>query len=170
MKCSVHSNTFQCKSEAVDDTTLCRKHKEMARLRSEKHRALHLDVIREKDSKAQSERRAGLKARGLCQTCGKVPSETRCDSCKKRASELGMRLTNERKHRLVAMLGGQCVDCGLVSEYDCLYQFHHTDPSQKNFNISKILTYKWETIVEEVKKCTLLCANCHFIREFKDAR
>lgn len=65
------------------------------------------------------------------------------------------------KQRLVRMFGGKCTQCG----YDkCLAAlgFHHRNPSTKEFGIAAGgITRKWEVVVAEAKKCTLLCANCH---------
>jgi len=51
-----------------------------------------------------------------------------------------------------------CIKCG-ESDYNCL-DFHHTDPSVREDNISNIYhsTGKFQ---EELKKCVVLCANCH---------
>lgn len=60
--------------------------------------------------------------------------------------------------------GGKCERCG----YDkCLkaLEFHHLDPSKKDFTISND-HFKLKEAVEESKKCILLCANCH--RELHD--
>jgi predicted HNH restriction endonuclease len=39
-------------------------------------------------------------------------------------------------------------------------QFHHRDPSQKDFQISGS-TKGYETLKKEVDKCLMVCANCH---------
>lgn len=60
--------------------------------------------------------------------------------------------------------GGKCIRCG----YDkCLkaLEFHHLDPSQKDFTISND-RFKIKDAVNESKKCILLCSNCH--KEFHD--
>lgn len=60
--------------------------------------------------------------------------------------------------------GGKCVRCG----YDkCLkaLEFHHINPTQKDFTISND-HFKLLDAVEESKKCILLCSNCH--KEFHD--
>ena len=55
----------------------------------------------------------------------------------------------------------KCEICG----YDkCLgaLDFHHLDPSQKDFTISNSNIYKnLDKLKEEVNKCILVCANCH---------
>lgn len=39
--------------------------------------------------------------------------------------------------------------------------FHHLDPSQKDFSIARHKSRSFETLLEEVKKCAVLCSNCH---------
>ena len=51
-----------------------------------------------------------------------------------------------------------CADCGerdpLVLEFDHL--------RDKRFNIGSALPYRnWETILAEIEKCEVVCANCH---------
>lgn len=38
---------------------------------------------------------------------------------------------------------------------------HHLDPSQKDHNPSKVVCYSTETMKKEIRKCVVLCANCH---------
>lgn len=46
-------------------------------------------------------------------------------------------------------------------EFVCL-DFHHIDSSQKSFDIGKQFHIKAiGTIINEIKKCVVLCANCH---------
>jgi transposase len=61
---------------------------------------------------------------------------------------------------LIAEAGGACAICGLDAHPAAL-QFHHVDPSQKSFTIRNGDTRSLERMREEVRKCVLLCANCH---------
>ena len=68
-----------------------------------------------------------------------------------------------KKIRLMAIehLGGKCSKCG-YNKYPEVLEFHHRDPSQKDFNVSKKgLTRSWERVRREIEKCDLVCANCH---------
>lgn len=57
--------------------------------------------------------------------------------------------------------GGKCMLCGYSKCQDAL-DFHHKDPSKKDFGLSvKGLTRSWDKIVSEIDKCVLVCANCH---------
>jgi len=70
------------------------------------------------------------------------------------------------KVRLMAIdhKGGRCQICGYSRCVEAL-EFHHPDPTKKDFGISKKgYTRSWEKVKQEVDKCILLCANCH--REF----
>lgn len=43
-----------------------------------------------------------------------------------------------------------------------MIQFHHVNPEEKSFVISRSWTrYGREKIQEELAKCVCLCANCH---------
>lgn len=67
------------------------------------------------------------------------------------------------KRRGVLALGNKCAICGGEFE-DCCYDFHHINPLEKNFAISSGNTNgarDWLRIRDELKKCVLLCSNCH---------
>lgn len=72
------------------------------------------------------------------------------------------RRRREVKSRLIAMRGGQCVDCGYVGALAAL-DFHHRDSGTKEFAISAFRG-SWTNLLAEVEKCDLLCANCHRVR------
>lgn len=68
-----------------------------------------------------------------------------------------------RKINLVYVLGGKCCVCGYNK---CLHalDFHHINPEDKEFTLSSKHNISTAAVLEELKKCALLCANCH--REF----
>lgn len=59
-----------------------------------------------------------------------------------------------------------CVRCG-NSDYRVL-EFHHTSPQEKLFNISEATKrgMSIQTIMEELAKCEIICANCHKIEHY----
>lgn len=65
------------------------------------------------------------------------------------------------KQQCVDYKGGKCQNCG----YDkCLaaLEFHHLDPSKKNFAISHLKSNLFhESVKSELDKCILVCSNCH---------
>lgn len=66
------------------------------------------------------------------------------------------------KKRCAYLFGSACVLCGYSNCLAAL-EFHHLDPTQKDFQISEAYSNPkaWALVVEELRKCTLLCANCH---------
>lgn len=70
------------------------------------------------------------------------------------------------KSKCVEYKGGKCFKCGYSRSISAL-EFHHIDPSEKDFSISNAkLTSINERIYRELDKCILVCANCH--REIHD--
>jgi hypothetical protein len=70
------------------------------------------------------------------------------------------RVANRRKLR--EFLSAQnCVDCGLQDL--AVLEFDHREPSQKLHEISLMVQkgFGWTTILGEIRKCDIVCANCH---------
>lgn len=69
------------------------------------------------------------------------------------------RLELRTKINLIKKESG-CFFC-TENEPICL-DFHHINPKDKSFLISTVaLHFKWETVVQEINKCKVICANCH---------
>jgi predicted HNH restriction endonuclease len=66
------------------------------------------------------------------------------------------------KLELIRIKGMQCEVCGYSRNYAAL-EFHHTDPASKDFQLDlrSLSNRRWDAILEERKKCLLLCSNCH---------
>jgi len=73
-----------------------------------------------------------------------------------------------KRLRAAEMLGGECAKCGESNIFSL--DFHHLDPHEKEYELSQITAHMpWEFIQEEVKKCQLLCRNCHTKEHLKDS-
>lgn len=70
-----------------------------------------------------------------------------------------------RKEDIVYVMGGKCQLCGYNKAITAL-ELHHINPEEKEFGIGQILNKDWNLINDEIKKCILLCANCH--REYHE--
>ena len=72
----------------------------------------------------------------------------------------------QRKARLLELLGNKCEDCERL--YDGTnasgFDFHHMEKKKMYLCMSNLIKHKWDDILEEAKKCALLCAYCHRIR------
>ena len=66
------------------------------------------------------------------------------------------------KVRIVESMGGKCQICGYLKCVQSL-DLHHIDPSKKEFSFGAIRSNPraWIRIAEELRKCVLLCRNCH---------
>lgn len=69
---------------------------------------------------------------------------------------------NTTKIKMVEAMGGKCQCCGYNRCVKAL-AFHHIDPLQKDIGFGNIRANpkSWTKIVEELKKCILVCHNCH---------
>lgn len=66
------------------------------------------------------------------------------------------------KERLIEYKGGKCEICGYSKKCPGAYDFHHINPGEKEFGISRSgKCRKYEDLIAEVDKCQLLCKNCH---------
>lgn len=77
-------------------------------------------------------------------------------------SEAVKRWRINTKERMVSSMGGKCVICGYDKCSDAL-EFHHLDPNEKEIGLGGIRgdIRGWSKIAEELRKCVLLCSNCH---------
>jgi 5-methylcytosine-specific restriction endonuclease McrA len=64
------------------------------------------------------------------------------------------------KRMSIEYKGGCCMFCG-YHKYDGALEFHHLDPSQKDFSISTCKFADFDKVKSELDKCILVCANCH---------
>lgn len=64
-----------------------------------------------------------------------------------------------KKKKAIDILGGCCKICG-KSDLRVL-QFHHKEAGEKEIEICLLKNRRWSEIEKEIKKCVLLCSNCH---------
>ena len=65
-----------------------------------------------------------------------------------------------RKLEAIEYLGGKCQKCE-KKWHPSQYEFHHTNPDEKDRDPSKMMSLSKERLYAELDKCQLLCANCH---------
>lgn len=113
------------------------------------------------------------KAKGrLCSNCKLCQSVMRKDYyLRNKDSEL--KRIRDRKNKILTWYHEiknslYCNRCG--ENHPAVLQFHHTDPSSKEGNISQMVrdATSIKKIEKEVDKCEVLCANCHFKEHWKD--
>jgi hypothetical protein len=104
----------------------------------------------------------------VCVVCGrrylydrkKGHTRNKCNSCS----------VNERRYKLkqkcVDYKGGKCEHCGYTGNIK-VFNFHHIDPTEKEFGISGAHCRSWKSLEKELNKCIMLCANCHIVEHDK---
>ena len=92
------------------------------------------------------DRNGNQKYRGYCKDCAN-------------------KIERERYQKKKSFIDNQkirCAKCGEERTY--VLDYHHKDPTKKDFTIGKIKKGSLSLIQKEIDKCVVLCANCH--REF----
>lgn len=60
---------------------------------------------------------------------------------------------------------GGCKECGYNGR---ALHWHHRNPAEKKFLIGSATGRSFNEVRLELKKCDLLCANCHYEMEYPD--
>lgn len=105
-----------------------------------------------------------IKEKGIrtskCKTCTKAYGKIHYNNNKNVYKE---RSKNNRENEikktkdLIAKLKIKCIKCG--ESHPATLDFHHINPNEKDQDIAKMTSRK--KILEESKKCIILCSNCH---------
>ena len=96
----------------------------------------------------------------ICKVHGEIEPNIR-GKCKKCASEAVSRRRRLVKIKAIKYKGGECSICK-YSKCAGALDFHHNDPTEKDFSISRNGHCRsWKRIKEELDKCSLICRNCH---------
>ena len=98
----------------------------------------------------------GGQNRIFCQSC--VPDGLTRQEGKNIRRKLYLAKADKQKQEI------GCAICG-YNKYGSVLEWHHNNPKEKDFNPGDIMNQTslkaWNLYQEEIKKCTLLCANCH---------
>lgn len=89
--------------------------------------------------------------------------------CKKLSKEINKRTAKKKQEyikRYKLFVG--CAFCGYKKHYAAL-EFDHINPDKKLFAISQCHKgWGMKKIKDEIRKCQVLCANCHRIKTMED--
>jgi len=102
----------------------------------------------------------------ICKVCErhfprKKKSNLVCSTCRSNYQRY------KQKQKAKNLLGNKCQKCGNCN-LDVL-TFHHVNPAEKSFDLASTWAQvDWSIIEAEVKKCVLLCYNCHMKEHKKD--
>lgn len=81
--------------------------------------------------------------------------------CKSCHNDQALERQRRLKKECVDYLGGKCSKCG-YNKCMAAIEFHHIDPTQKDFSISRNKSTSMNEVIKaELDKCIPLCRNCH---------
>jgi hypothetical protein len=60
-------------------------------------------------------------------------------------------------------LDSGCVDCG-YNKHPAALEFDHLPGHTKSFGLGIGYMRSWESVLLEIAKCEIVCANCHRVR------
>lgn len=92
--------------------------------------------------------------------------------CKKCERASLAHYSRQRRIKAFKQFNEECADCGVKSNKDnyVIFDFHHLDPKKKEMSFQSGRYVSNKRYFEELKKCIMLCSNCHRIRHFNERR
>ena len=90
-----------------------------------------------------------------------------CKPCLyKRQGEWSAKKFSGLKKKVVELYGNKCAHC--EKQYPLpAYDFHHVDPTKREYGWFQMARLPWSKALLELEKCILLCANCHRVHHWK---
>jgi hypothetical protein len=106
---------------------------------------------------------------GLQSYCKSCSKNKRIQTFKKNIEqELQTRKIYSEKQKQKYIEYKKTLSCNICKENRWyVLDFHHIDDNKEN-NVTSLANgrFSWETILQEIKKCEVLCANCHREKHF----
>ena len=100
----------------------------------------------------------------LCNTCGETDAKNFYGNNKVKCSICTNKVTTNKevaqKEFAVTTLGGKCSTCS-YNKCIAALEIHHLQPELKSSDFHNFKRWNRERLLEELKTCVLLCANCH---------
>jgi len=96
----------------------------------------------------------------VCSMCGieyqggHHKHKDRCGNCR------SVFYRKKTKQQALDYKGSKCSVCGYDKCMGAMH-FHHVYPDDKKFTIASYMFNKFDSLVEELEKCILVCSNCH---------
>src|ERR1041384_1855996 len=80
--------------------------------------------------------------------------------CAKCWNDYSVKKNREKAAWAREQLGGKCKICGF-DKYKSALAIHHLDPKEKDVAFRSMRSWSLDRIAKELRKCVLLCTNCH---------
>lgn len=90
---------------------------------------------------------------------GRIHYKTMCKPCRNVYEK--ERFYKKRTSKILEVFGSySCQICG-YDKCETALELHHRDPTKKEFTISSSRNNESPELINELKKCALVCSNCH---------
>jgi len=101
-----------------------------------------------------------------CKACKKKQdSQYEYNPKRHKKNEYRRALAITNKVKAMEMFDFKCNHCGIIynGDNEVIFDFHHLDPQHKESHIGSLLGQQLfgERTMKEIKKCIMLCSNCH---------
>ena len=154
LNCSKATISYHCKREMINDIGL---------EQSKKLNSVEIELLKEY-YKTHTIEETSKKFEVSISTVKKYSNKKfkdRTEDDRKKANYNHVKTFRKRtKEKAVEYKGGKCKICNYDRCVSAL-EFHHLEPSKKDFTLSQSMNIAWDKIKEELDKCILVCANCH---------
>jgi hypothetical protein len=104
-----------------------------------------------------------------CTLCAAAGRAHRVAYNKRPYVKIKFQIFSRRRHQACASMlaiykvSTGCVDCG-YREHPAALHFDHRPGTKKKFNLALGWSRSWQTILDEIAKCDIRCANCHHVK------
>ena len=154
LNCSKATISYHCKREMINDIGL---------EQSKKLNSDEIELLKEY-YKTHTIEQTSKKFEVSISTVKKYSNKKfkdRTEDDRKKANYNHVKTFRKRtKEKAVEYKGGKCSICNYDRCVSAL-EFHHLEPSKKDFTLSQSMNIAWNKVKEELDKCILVCANCH---------
>ena len=120
----------------------------------------------------------GRPRRRICFGCNSKIYRNKSSENKKKIKNIGIKAKKKyaskreeyRRQLMIDINQNSCQKCGFA-DFRALH-FHHKNPDEKQFGINWALqhSYGYQTLLEEAKKCEILCPNCHTLDHYSEKK
>ena len=95
-----------------------------------------------------------------CKTCSRATTKSHYE----RNKEYYKKKSHNHEKRVAVLIkeykeNNPCVRCGETRPWRL--EFHHRNPSEKEYAVSTMIQLAYNTVLKEIEKCDVVCANCH---------
>lgn len=100
-----------------------------------------------------------------CKACHRKYTHDHYKANKKYFLERNKKARDKKYAYVLSVKDVPCVDCGVKYPHYVM-EFDHTR-GVKYGGVSRLASFSWKTLLAEIAKCDVVCANCHCVRTYE---